>query len=105
VDDPELARALEAVWTRHLPETMGRIDRVVTALRALEQDTHRQASRETAAADAHQLIGVASTFGRTELAMLARAAEGLLQRTDALDARDLDQARLLAAQLDRALGH
>lgn len=91
---------LETIWVRHLPTTRRQIERVTAALRELERGGGTQSSRKSAGTDAHHLIGVAATFGRTHLAALARAAERLLSAAE-LSAADLVEVSGVARELDR----
>lgn len=90
---------LDEIWTRHLPDTVTRIEHVVEALHAIQRGTSDREGRESACTDAHRVVGVAATYGRTDLTALARAAERLL-RAPELSAAQLDELARVAGQLD-----
>ena len=91
---------LEAIWMRHWPTTMRQVQQIADALRTIEAGSSSTAAREAAAVVAHQLIGMAATFGRAELSDLARTAERLLS-VDELSSPATADPGIVARELDR----
>lgn len=100
MSDLSLSDQLGAIWIRHLPTTNRQIAAVVEALRNISRDAASHAYRESAADEAHRVLGVAATYGRTQLADLARIAERLL-RTAELSDDELAELDDVVGQLDR----
>ena len=95
--EPALARALDAMWAKFLPEMMDRVMTLETAAVEfaagdMSEDRHVQAN-----AAAHKLAGVLGTFGLTRGTVLARELEMMYSREDDPEAdRDPDLAAKLA---------
>ncbi len=92
---------LQRIWVQHLPATRCQVERVVDALLDIERGICPCDIRTAARADAHQIIGVAATFGRAYLARIARAAERLL-RAPELSSEELAELTDVADRLNRA---
>lgn len=76
VTDP--SEVMRTLWLRNRDVTVGRIDRVATALTQLAGGTLADQDREEARADAHRLRGILGTYGFSEGSVLAGEAEDLL---------------------------
>jgi HPt (histidine-containing phosphotransfer) domain-containing protein len=74
---PDLAVAMNRLWTQFLPQLEARVAVLQAAGDALGRGTLAIAEREQAGSAAHKLAGVLGTFGLAEGTALAREAEAL----------------------------
>jgi HPt (histidine-containing phosphotransfer) domain-containing protein len=84
--EPALAKALDAMWVRFLPEMKERVQVLETTaaeFAAGELSEDGQAAANTAA---HKLAGVLGTFGLTRGTVLARELELMYSRENDEDA-------------------
>ena len=72
-----VATALDAMWTRFLPEMRARVSVLAGAARALADGTLNGGQLAAAQAAAHKLAGTLGTFGLERGTELARELEGL----------------------------
>jgi HPt (histidine-containing phosphotransfer) domain-containing protein len=76
---PNLAAALERLWTRFLPELRERVAALESAAQSLSVHALTAEDREAAHAAAHKLAGVLGTFSLERGTELARELELLYQ--------------------------
>ena len=72
-----LAKAMNRLWTKYMPQMEERVGTLQKAAKNLENGILTATERELAGADAHKLAGVLGTFGLKEGTELAREAESL----------------------------
>lgn len=94
-----LADALDALWTRFLPEMEERVATLEAAALAFKGDNLSEEQRENAHAVAHKLAGVLGIFGLTEGTELARELETIYSRRSVNDPALAEQMAGIAAQL------
>jgi HPt (histidine-containing phosphotransfer) domain-containing protein len=73
--EADLARALDQLWQRFLPQIRERVATLESAASAVAAQTLSQAQREEAHATAHKLAGVLGTFNLDHGTVLARELE------------------------------
>jgi diguanylate cyclase (GGDEF)-like protein len=97
------AAAVAAMWQRFQAPILERVAVIEQATAALLQDHLNEALRERAFHEAHRLAGSVGTFGFAEGSRLAREAEHLLQRPDALGPAEALRLADLVSKLRREL--
>jgi HPt (histidine-containing phosphotransfer) domain-containing protein len=100
-DQSQLAGALDALWTRFLPDLESRIALLESAAEALRSGNLSQAQREEAHSAAHKLAGVLGTFGLTRGTDLARELETLYSDQDGQDSLPAESLAEIGAELRR----
>ncbi len=75
-----LNQALDALWTKFLPQLKERVGILETAAAAFTANQLSLAGQQEAATAAHKLAGVLGTFGLTEGTFLARELEIIYSR-------------------------
>lgn len=73
--DAALARAMDALWQRFLPDIRGRVDLLAAAARSAAAGALSEDVRAAAQAAAHKLAGTLGTFGLTRGTVMARELE------------------------------
>jgi len=94
-----LSGALDALWTRFLPEIESRIavlEAAAEASRASGLSAQRQAEAQSAA---HKLAGVLGTFGLTRGTELAREVETVYSQQGGIDSAQAEALLRNAAEL------
>jgi len=94
-----LTDALDALWTRFLPEMAERVATLEAAALAFEGSNLSEEQRKKAHDAAHKLAGVLGTFGLTRGTELARELEMLYSRRVGSDPELAAQMAGIAAQL------
>ncbi len=94
-----LQQALDALWTRFLPELQQRIAILEEAGRAFAGNRLSEKQQEAANIAAHKLAGVLGTFGLTRGTVLARELEILYSRENGPDPAMAEKLGHIAAQL------
>jgi HPt (histidine-containing phosphotransfer) domain-containing protein len=98
-DPSPLANALDALWTRFLPEIEGRVATLEAAAQA-SRDNDLSAEKQDEAHDAaHKLAGVLGTFGLTRGTVLARELEMMYSQHNGRDPSQVEQLAEIAAQI------
>jgi HPt (histidine-containing phosphotransfer) domain-containing protein len=72
---PSLSAALDALWSRFLPEMENRVAILIAAAGAAQSGRLTDVQRENACAAAHKLAGTLGTFGLDRGTTLARNLE------------------------------
>jgi HPt (histidine-containing phosphotransfer) domain-containing protein len=98
-DSPSLAGALDALWTRFLPEMTGRVQLLEETARAATANQLTSIQREEAHAAAHKLAGVLGTFGLTRGTVLARELELMYEQNNGRDRAQAEQLTAIASEL------
>jgi HPt (histidine-containing phosphotransfer) domain-containing protein len=96
---PDLAAALDLLWTRFLPEIRNRVELLETAAGACAANQLSAAQREAAHAAAHKLAGTLGTFNLARGTDLAREFEMLSSGEDATDSATAHRMVSIAAEL------
>ncbi len=99
LSQPSLAGALDALWTRFLPETEHRVSLLEAAAAALGTGELAPEQQEETHAAAHKLAGTLGTFGLTRGTELARELELMLSPGLAPDSAQAARAQQIAAEL------
>ena len=102
-EQPSLAGALDALWTRFLPEMEARVATLESAARAFAANRLTEQEQEQAHAAAHKLAGVLGTFGLTRGTVLARELEMIYSRQNGRDSAQAEQLSSIAAELHALL--
>ena len=80
IAQPDLAAAMDKLWSRFLPETRDRVTALEIAAAAFAAGKMTGEQREAAHAAAHKLAGTLGTFGLTRGTVLARELELMYAR-------------------------
>ncbi len=103
VEDPEkageIAKALDRMWARFLPEIRERVTVLESAAAAFAAQTLTAPQQEAAHAAAHKLAGVLGTFNLAHGTILAREAELLYSGENGPDPASGPRLASLAAEL------
>jgi len=103
-DRNTLNETMNRMWTRFLPELLGRLDALEVAAAALSAGALSAEQRQRAVAAAHNLAGVLGTFGLAEGSVLARKAEELCTRADGTD-HESTRLEVIAAELSSLISN
>jgi HPt (histidine-containing phosphotransfer) domain-containing protein len=95
----EIAKALDGMWTRFLPEIRERVAALEAAAAALAGHTLTASQQHEARAAAHKLAGVLGVFNLPHGTALARELELLYSRESPLDPALGPRPAALAAEL------
>jgi HPt (histidine-containing phosphotransfer) domain-containing protein len=98
-EQPSLAGALDALWTRFLPEMEARVATLESAAQAFAANSLSEQQQEQANTAAHKLAGVLGTFGLTRGTVLARELEMMYSQENGRDPAQAAQLSAIAAEL------
>ena len=98
-EQPSLAGALDALWTRFLPEIEARVAALESAAEASNANRLSSEQQEDAHAAAHKLAGVLGTFGLTRGTVLARELEMMYSQHNGRDPAQSEQMSAIAAEM------
>ncbi len=96
-EPPTLAAAIEAIWDRHQPELVLRVELLEEAVEALSARRLGQELRAEAESVAHTLAGSLGTFGLADGSQAARELEKAFSGTCAAVPAPARHAQLVAA--------
>lgn len=94
-----LARAIDQLWTRFLPEITERVAILESAAAAVTEKKLSAARRSEAEAAAHKLAGVLGTFSLTRGTVLARELEVTYSRESSPGPDSGERLASLAAEI------
>ena len=96
---PNLASALDMLWTRFQPEIRNRVELLATAAAACAANDLSAAQRDAAHDAAHKLAGTLGTFNLAHGTELAREFELLSESENTPDSATGDRMVSIAAEL------